>query len=245
MIKNSNISIQELINNIKIILHKNDEKIIDESLNKINQIINEQQVTQKHLFNILLNQIIHNENNIHKFDEIIFHKINLEDNTRNRLKKILPQGIQDFKKYINKNYKTLNELLKVQNFQEADRITSIELCKIVNRRTNSSRNWLYFTDINKIPTYDLFIIDLLWSEYSNGNFGFLTQKRIWQQNDNWLIFLDKIGWLKDGYPKRYPQDFIWNINAPKGHLPLFNQIRGNQTLLNIFKHKTWQEYYES
>jgi len=244
MIHSYNISREKVIDNINTILQINDEKTINECLNKINIILDKKYITQKHLLDILLNQIIHNENNIHKFDEIIFHKLHLEDDTKKKLKKILPKGIKHFKGYIDNNYKTLKELLQIKNFQEADRMTNIKLCKIVNKHTNSSRNWLYFTDIAKIPSYDLFIIDLLWSKYSEGNFGFLVQRKIWQQNNNWLIFLNKIGWIKDGTPKRYPEDFTWDINAPKGHLPLFNQLRGNQTLLSIFKHKIWQEYHE-
>ena len=163
---------------------------------------------------------------------------------QNKLSKIFPQGIITFYSYINNEYKELNQLLKEQKFQEADQVTQKYLLKLVNKKKMNSKKWLYFTEIYLIPAYDLFIIDLLWQIYSDNKFGFSIQRRIWlSHNESWNIFLEKIGWCKQGHMKRYPDEFIWNMNAPKGHLPLFNQIRGNQVLLSLFQHHIWITNY--
>jgi GUN4-like len=49
----------------------------------------------------------------------------------------------------------------------------------------------------------------------------------------------KIGWKKDGSFTRYPNEFIWSLDAPRGHLPLSNQLRGNKTMQAIFSHPAW------
>jgi hypothetical protein len=59
-------------------------------------------------------------------------------------------------------------------------------------------------------------------------------------NKNWDKFWHAIGWKINKRNIRYPQEFIWNNNAPKGHLPLFNQIRGVQVLASLFVHPAWE-----
>ena len=44
---------------------------------------------------------------------------------------------------------------------------------------------------------------------------------------------------KDGSFTRYPNEFIWSLDAPRGHLPLSNQLRGNKTMQAIFSHPAW------
>ncbi|PLZ94121.1 hypothetical protein CI594_16205, partial [Fischerella thermalis CCMEE 5196] len=38
---------------------------------------------------------------------------------------------------------------------------------------------------------------------------------------------------------RYPQEFTWDLSAPKGHLPLSNQLRGVRVIASIFAHPAW------
>lgn len=146
-------------------------------------------------------------------------------------------GIIEFNSELTLEYGYLQELLIAQNFQEADKVTQSYLCNLAGLTFQDSkkRNWLYFTDIIKIPVNDLNIIDLLWRIYSGGKFGFSVQKKIWYSyNFNWEKFWHKIGWKKAGIACRYPSEFIWTLNAPDGHLPLFNQLRGVQSLNALF-----------
>jgi hypothetical protein len=67
----------------------------------------------------------------------------------------------------------------------------------------------------------LHIIDKLWVKYSNGNFGFSVQKAIYQnlggtsEYDETIYqkFHDQLNWQNT-------INFIFDIHAPKGHLPI-------------------------
>jgi hypothetical protein len=145
----------------------------------------------------------------------------------------------ELKSEVNIDYKPLQELLIQQNFESADRLTSIKLREIVGEAA-IKRGWLYFTEVSQINNTDLQTINDLWVEHSGGKFGFSVQRKIWLGLDkNWEKFWKQIGWKQDGSFTRYPTEFIWDLNAPKGHLPLSNQIRGNKTISAIFSHPLW------
>nr|ARW69237.1 hypothetical protein [Polysiphonia sp.] len=175
-------------------------------------------------------------------DGFIYQKI-IEKDDHSIIKELttkLPNGIIHLKKSPSVNYQYLQDLLINQNFKEADKFTQQCLCKIVESKTNSKKNWLYFTDIQFIPKSDLFTLDLLWTIYSKGKFGFSIQKKIWLKNNKkWDKLWEEICWIKKGLMRRYPEEFIWNLDAPEGHLPLFNQLRGTQTLIHLLNHIDW------
>ena len=99
---------------------------------------------------------------------------------------------------------------------------------------------MYFSDISKIPVKDILLIDHLWFIYSRGKFGFSAQRKVWLGvNKNWDHLWLKLGWKKGLILCRYPTEFIWSVNAPIGHLPLFNQLRGNQVLNTLFNLDIW------
>lgn len=146
-------------------------------------------------------------------------------------------GIIAFSNTLKIDYQPLQDLLLNEKFQEADQMTQKYLCRLAGINKNNKRNWLYFTDIASIPLEDLHIIDILWQLYSKGKFGFSVQRKIWLTNNrNWDTLWHKIGWKTNGITSRYPNEFIWNINAPYGHLPLFNQLRGVQVINALFNH---------
>nr|ARO91396.1 conserved hypothetical plastid protein [Rhodochaete parvula]ASK39709.1 hypothetical protein Rhodc_177 [Rhodochaete parvula] len=135
------------------------------------------------------------------------------------------------------HHSRLQDLLLKDNFQEADKFTATFLCLLADLK---DRNWLYFSDVSKIAGLDLQIIDNMWKIYSQGKFGFSIQKQIWLNNNcNWDLLWDKLGWRKDNVLCRYPTDFVWNLNAPVGHLPLSNQLRGFQTLKALLNLDIW------
>nr|YP_009297816.1 hypothetical protein Kuma_116 [Kumanoa americana]AOM67550.1 hypothetical protein Kuma_116 [Kumanoa americana] len=151
-------------------------------------------------------------------------------------------GIVPLKSACNIDYLTLQQLLLKQQFQKADHMTHLKLCELAQIQGNHAREWLYFTDVSLLPALDLYTIDKLWSIHSRGLFGISIQRKIWLSSDSdWNKFWDKIGWKVNELPRRYPQEFIWNLNAPPGHLPLFNQLRGVQVLSALFMHPVWNE----
>lgn len=156
------------------------------------------------------------------------------------LQNSFPTGIVPLNSDLNINYTRLQKLLIEKKFQKADSLTQALLCELSQAINGHSRPWLYFTDISSLPGVDLHTIDQLWQIHSNGLFGLSIQRKIWLANNtNWEKFWNKIGWTTNNITRRYPQEFTWNLNAPEGHLPLFNQLRGVQVLVALFEHPVW------
>jgi hypothetical protein len=72
----------------------------------------------------------------------------------------------------------LRDLLKTQNFKEADIETRRILLHISNRE---DAGYLRDEDILNLSCQNLREIDQLWSQYSNGKFGYTAQKKIWKR----------------------------------------------------------------
>nr|ARW64064.1 hypothetical protein [Chondria sp. (in: red algae)] len=194
------------------------------------------------LLDFIIERILVNKQDADILDGFIFQKLLHTDitNINQKLNKYFPNGIAKQRTSLEASYQNLQNLLMNEAFEEADKITSKYLCELVEIQTNNKKNWLYFTDIQFITSKDLFAIDSLWKIYSKGNFGFSVQKQIWIQNSkNWDKVWEKINWTINGKMKRYPHEFMWTLEAPKGHLPLSNQLRGTKTLLYVFNKITW------
>lgn len=228
---------------INFIFSNNDKTISSNIEKKIDKIIKEENSIEA-IISSIVNRYKNIDKNINIVDGFIYQKIIETGNKQliNTLKNHLPKGVINLEQYIEINYQPLQELLIIKNFQEADKLTQKYLCKLVEKQTKQEKQWLYFTDIHFIPVNELFVIDLLWKTYSKGKFGFSVQKNIWvKYNNKWDKLWEKIKWLElaTGTMKRYPQEFIWTLDAPEGHLPLFNQLRGTQTLAYLFKKINW------
>ncbi|TAF03520.1 MAG: serine/threonine kinase [Nostocales cyanobacterium] len=127
----------------------------------------------------------------------------------------------------------LRYLLALQEWQAADQETERLILVIANREQKS---WLTSNSIENFPCDDLSIIDHLWVKFSNGNFGFSVQQRIYdslvasgkynisnisQKRQFQLLdtaFFNAVGWTIS------QDNFIFNLQAPTGHLPTFYQI---------------------
>ncbi len=139
----------------------------------------------------------------------------------------------------NIDYTSLETLLKAQDFQAADKVTLEKLCELAGIEAGQ-RNWLYFTEVENFPVTDLQTIDRLWLNYSEGKFGFSVQREIWLSlGKNWEKLWPKIGWKSGNNWTRYPHQFIWDLSAPKGHLPLSNQLRGVRVMASLLSHPAW------
>jgi hypothetical protein len=160
---------------------------------------------------------------------------------REFLQQNFPQGIVPLKSESGIDYKPLQELLAKSDFQAADSMTLQKMCELAGPGT-VKRKWLYFTEVENFPVTDLQTINNLWVVHSEGKFGFSVQRDIWLGlGKNWDNFWPKIGW-KDGINwTRYPQGFIWTLEAPKGHLPLSNQLRGVRVIASLLAHPAWSK----
>nr|YP_009732474.1 hypothetical protein [Gracilaria textorii]QHS70909.1 hypothetical protein [Gracilaria textorii] len=211
----------------------------------IEQIMQSGKVGQEALLNFLVNRCILQKKNIEVLDGLIFEFLYFYsiDDIKKRLNSYFASGLIDLKSSLQLNYQPLQDLLINHNFQQADKLTQSYLCSLANLDRKYNRNWLYFTDVFSLPTQDLYILDKLWRVYSRNKFGFSIQRKIWLSiNCNWEKLWIRIGWNKNGIPLRYPGEFIWNIDAPDGHLPLFNQLRGVQVIAALFNHNVWSDH---
>jgi GUN4-like/ARM-like repeat domain, GUN4-N terminal len=150
-----------------------------------------------------------------------------------------PQGVVPLASDCGINYKPLLDLLLKQEFEAADRTTIQKMCEVAGESA-VQRKWLYFTEVENFPITDLQTINKLWIVYSEGKFGFSVQRDIWLSlGKNWDNLWAKIGWKEGNNWTRYPGGFTWNLSAPKGHLPLSNQLRGVRVIASLFAHPAW------
>jgi hypothetical protein len=162
-----------------------------------------------------------------------------DTNQRTYVQAEFPQGIVPLKSDAGVDYQELQQLLADRQWQAADKLTNLKLCELAGP-VALQRQWLYFTDINSLPLTDLKLIDQLWLIYSEGKFGFSVQRDLWVAvKKDWDRLWPKIGWKEGNNWTRYPSSFTWDLNAPRGHLPLSNQLRGVRTMAALLAHPAW------
>jgi len=128
-----------------------------------------------------------------------------------------------------------NHLMR-QTYQEADRLTSHYLRQLAGPAAEQ-RGYVYYSEVAAMPALDLDSIDRLWVCYSQGRFGFSIQARLLSLcQGRWEQLWPRLGWKQDGVWTRYPQAFTWSLEAPDGHMPLINQLRGVRLMDALLNH---------
>lgn len=151
----------------------------------------------------------------------------------------IPQGVVALRSPAGIDYTPLVQLLAQQDFEEADRLTLAKLCELSGTAA-VKRGWVYFTEVEQISVEDLQTIDHLWRVYSEDKFGYSVQRELWLGvNKDWDRLWPKIGWKSGNIWTRYPKEFIWDLSAPRGHLPLSNQLRGVRVISSLLSHPAW------
>ena len=139
------------------------------------------------------------------------------------------------------DYRDLQMLLIQQKYQMADKLTTQKLCELAGEQA-VGRKWVYFTEVNQFPATDLRAIDRLWRLYSEDKFGWSQQRQLWLRlGQDWERLWGQLQWKTDGAWTRYPNEFIWDLSAPVGHLPLSNQLRGVRTMDSLLCHPAWSD----
>ncbi|MFM7652688.1 MAG: GUN4 domain-containing protein, partial [Vulcanococcus sp.] len=54
--------------------------------------------------------------------------------------------------------------------------------------------------------------------------------------NDWTRLWPRLGWKREGTWTRYPGGFTWSLQAPEGHLPLVNQLRGVRLMDSLLRH---------
>lgn len=134
------------------------------------------------------------------------------------------------------DYGAMQLALLNENFEEADRLTSCVLRELAGEQA-VKRGYVYFSEVPPMEGLDLATLDRLWIAYSQGRFGFTVQARLLKALDGRYERLwPRIGWKLDGTWTRYPGSFQWSMEAPEGHMPLINQLRGVRLMDALLSH---------
>lgn len=136
------------------------------------------------------------------------------------------------------DYNPLRALLAAGKWKEADRETARTMVKAAGKKEEG-----YFSfseEIDNLSCEDLRIIDKLWLKYSDDKFGFSVQNKIYaeeggsydpgmdafHQDVGDFNFTARVGWLdEDGFSLIEYEEYLFNLQAPKGHLPSACGIR--------------------
>ena len=174
-----------------------------------------------------------------KFFQVLY--ATQQDDIRTLLANHWPHGRVPMSSACGVDYGPLQDCLIRQDFQAADRQNILKLCELAGPDA-VRRKWLYFTEVEQFPQEDLQTIDLLWRVYSEGKFGLSVQRKIWLGvGQDWERLWPRIGWKSGNIWTRYPGEFIWDLSAPDGHLPLSNQLRGVRVMAALMSHPAWTE----
>ncbi len=170
----------------------------------------------------------------------VLHQSN-DDSAQTFLEERFPKGVVPLESERGIDYAPLQQLLVQHDYLEADRLTLEKLCELAGEIA-MRRKWVYFTEVEQMPRTDLQTLNQLWLVHSEGKFGFSVQRQLWLSvGRNWESLWPKISWKKGRVWARYPEGFIWDLeSAPKGHLPLSNQLRGVQAFNALLSHPVWE-----
>jgi hypothetical protein len=123
------------------------------------------------------------------------------------------------------DYQQLRDLLEKKAWQEADQETVRIILQVAKRQKEGS---LKAKDLKNFSCSDICMIDQLWIEASQGQFGFSVQRNIWFSVDGqpgkfdppiFRNFGDSVGWRVNGDWLRHYTSLNFSQAAPKGHLP--------------------------
>lgn len=139
------------------------------------------------------------------------------------------------------DYAPLQRALMAQQFEEADRITSSLLRELAGPEA-VRRGYVYYSEVPPIASADLDSLDRLWVCFSRGRFGFSVQGKLLRScNGRWELLWPKLAWKDASRWTRYPGSFQWSIEAPEGHMPLVNQLRGVRLMDALLNHPALQQ----
>mmetsp|Transcript_13166 Transcript_13166/g.27860 ORF Transcript_13166/g.27860 Transcript_13166/m.27860 type:complete len:210 (+) Transcript_13166:68-697(+) len=145
------------------------------------------------------------------------------------------------------DYIPLATMLATGQFEEADQFTRDALITISGSK-EKGRDFVYFTDVKRIPNTDLATIERLWNKFSKGKFGYSVQKKTMRFcKGDFEKFCQKIGWTtQDGDVERKKRwfgasEFTYDLKkAPKGHLPLTSALRGTSLIKKLLEHPVFE-----
>lgn len=149
----------------------------------------------------------------------------------------------ELKSKLGLDYAPLSQYLKDQDFRKADDETRALLIKMAGPGA-VARGWVYFSEVKTIPAEDLQTVDALWRAASKGKFGYSVQRELFQQSARrWPKFFRQIDWTVGEHSvyRKWPAEFVYSMDAVKGHLPLTNALRGTQLFEALLGHPAFDK----
>ena len=147
-----------------------------------------------------------------------------------------PQGWFAAPSAMGQDHQGLQQALATEAFEEADRLTMASLRQMAGPAA-VGRGYVFFSEVPALTRVDLDTIDRLWFAYSRGRYGFSVQRRLLKAcGGRWDQLWPRLGWKQDGVWTRYPHQFTWRHDAPEGHMPLVNQLRGVRLMDALLNH---------
>lgn len=169
----------------------------------------------------------------------IYQLLQAQPSQQEFLARHYPGGVLRLPPDCRADYQPLQTALAAGEFETADNLTLELLCTLAGPQA-VQRKWLYFTEVDRCPALDLQTLDALWRIYSEGKFGFSVQREIWLGVGKvWTKLWPKIDWKRSNHWTRWPGEFTWSLDAPPGHLPLTNQLRGVRVMEALMNHAAW------
>ncbi|MCL2926333.1 MAG: GUN4 domain-containing protein, partial [Trichodesmium sp. MAG_R04] len=146
-------------------------------------------------------------------------------------------------------YNRLDILAAVGQWRKADE----QNWQLINQIGDQDGDYSYISkpEAEKFPCQDLQRIDKIWTQRSNGKFGYTAQLQVIDENgDNletfrnnvrvWRRFAIAVGWKtgtdkdRDGYLSK--NDLRFTIDAPKGHLSTDRKLENFDLILTRASH---------
>ena len=147
-----------------------------------------------------------------------------------------PQGWFAAPSAMDQDHRSLQQALATEAFEDADRLTMASLRQMAGPAA-VGRGYVFFSEVPALAMVDLDTIDRLWVAYSRGRYGFSVQRRLLRAcGGRWEQLWSRLGWKQDGVWTRYPNQFTWRQDAPEGHMPLVNQLRGVRLMDALLNH---------
>ena len=133
-----------------------------------------------------------------------------------------PANIAD----VSVNYRRLEQLLEGQQWIQADLETDRVILMAAEQQQQET---LDLAAIQSLACSDLETVDRLWTQHSQGRFGFSIQRPIWEQaseGDRFQNFTEAVGWRRNGRYLYYEQLADDPERMPLGHMPFAAVVRG-------------------
>ncbi|KAG1653885.1 hypothetical protein FOA52_011707 [Chlamydomonas sp. UWO 241] len=136
------------------------------------------------------------------------------------------------------DYAPLRIALAAGDWRAADDATRAALIQLAGNGA-LKRGYVNASEVGGMPAQDLIVLDTLWRAASGGKFGYSVQRELFTRaGRRWVRFFKLLDWVTGSANtyRKWPTEFIYSLEAARGHLPLTNTLRGSHLITAILEH---------